>query len=166
MAEKDDFYKVLGVDRKASADDIRKSYKRLARKYHPDVNPGDKSAEEKFKQVAGAYDLLSDVEKRRRFDAGSGVHAPQARHVAHASDRDGVGRGPHVHAVADGRRQHGLKSLDHLRFHIYSPTIDGHPWQALWLPGPEAVCGGGVLYGVVRAWVGFPIQSGPPRFAH
>ena len=45
--------------------------------------------------------------------------------------------------------------LDHLRFHIYSPTIDGHPWQALWLPGPEAVCGGGVLYGVVRASVSY-----------
>jgi hypothetical protein len=56
--------------------------------------------------------------------------------------------------------------LDHLRFHIYSPTIDGHPSQAQWLPGPEAVGGGAVLYGVVRARVGFPIQSGPPRFAH
>lgn len=68
MAEREDFYKVLGVDRKASADEIRKAYKRLARKYHPDVNPGDKSAEDRFKRISEAYDVLSDTKKRRVYD--------------------------------------------------------------------------------------------------
>src|SRR5512142_2448950 len=63
-----DFYQVLGVNRKASADEIRKAYKRLARKSHPDVNPGDKSAEERFKRIQEAYDVLSDPKKRSIYD--------------------------------------------------------------------------------------------------
>jgi molecular chaperone DnaJ len=68
MAGKNDFYQTLGVDRKASADEIRKAYKRLARKYHPDVNPGDKGAEERFKNISEAYDVLSDAKKRQTYD--------------------------------------------------------------------------------------------------
>lgn len=65
-----DPYEILGVARTASADDIRKAYYKLAKKLHPDLNPGDKGAEEKFKEIAGANDLLSDPEKRKRFDSG------------------------------------------------------------------------------------------------
>ncbi len=63
-----DYYAVLGVDRNASASEIKKAYRKLARKYHPDVNPGDKEAEEKFKAINEAYEVLSDKEKRRKYD--------------------------------------------------------------------------------------------------
>src|SRR5205085_2236826 len=65
---KEDFYKVLGVERKAKPDEIKKAYRRLARKYHPDVNPGDKSAEERFKLITEAHDVLSDPKKRAVYD--------------------------------------------------------------------------------------------------
>ena len=68
MAEKRRYYEVLGVDRSASADDIKKAYRKLAIKYHPDKNPGNKEAEEKFKEAAEAYSVLSDAEKKARYD--------------------------------------------------------------------------------------------------
>ncbi|MEE1021765.1 MAG: molecular chaperone DnaJ [Muribaculaceae bacterium] len=68
MAEKRDYYEVLGVARDASSDDIKKAYRKLAVKYHPDRNPDDKEAEEKFKEAAEAYDVLSDSEKRAKYD--------------------------------------------------------------------------------------------------
>ncbi|MBF0371842.1 MAG: J domain-containing protein [Alphaproteobacteria bacterium] len=65
-----DPYKILGVARNASADEIKKAYRKLARKLHPDLNPGDQASESRFKDVASAYDLLSDPDKRARFDRG------------------------------------------------------------------------------------------------
>jgi DnaJ-class molecular chaperone len=105
MAE--DPYKILGVPKDASADDIRKAYRKLAKKHHPDLNPGNQAAEEKFKAVSAANELLSDTEKRARFDRGEidGSGAEKApprgyRHYAegapgqrysHASGADGFG---------------------------------------------------------------------------
>lgn len=66
-----DYYEILGVSKTASADEIKKAYRKLALKYHPDKNPGDTVAEEKFKQITAAYDVLGDEEKRRQYDAGA-----------------------------------------------------------------------------------------------
>jgi DnaJ-class molecular chaperone len=87
-----DPYAILGVKREATADEIRSAYRQLAKKLHPDLNPGDKGAEEKFKEVAAAYDLLGDAEKRTRFDKGeidaSGAERPRERYYRdfHAAD--------------------------------------------------------------------------------
>ncbi|MGE5147969.1 MAG: DnaJ C-terminal domain-containing protein [Candidatus Eiseniibacteriota bacterium] len=86
----EDPYATLGVAKTASADDIRKAYRKLAKKLHPDLNPGDKSAEEKFKKVTAAYDLLGDPDKRKRFDAGeidaSGAERPPEHFYRHYAE--------------------------------------------------------------------------------
>ena len=68
MADKRDFYEVLGVSKSATDEEIKKAYRKLAKQYHPDLNPGDKQAEQKFKEVSEAYEILSDKEKRSRYD--------------------------------------------------------------------------------------------------
>src|SRR2546426_4466394 len=75
MATRPDYYKALGVDKKASADEIKKAYRKLARRYHPDRNPDDKAAEERFKEVSQAHDVLGDPEKRKQYDSGTGPFA-------------------------------------------------------------------------------------------
>src|ERR1700736_3089309 len=75
MATRPDYYKALGVDKKASADEIKRSYRKLARRYHPDRNPGDKAAEDRFKEISQAHDVLGDPEKRKQYDRGSGPFA-------------------------------------------------------------------------------------------
>ena len=77
MANKRDYYEVLGIDRSADEAAIKSAYRKLAKKYHPDVNPGDKTAEEKFKEVNEAYQVLSNPQKRAQYDQ-FGHDGPQA----------------------------------------------------------------------------------------
>jgi molecular chaperone DnaJ len=74
-ATRSDLYKVLGVAKNASADEIKKAYRKLARQYHPDRNPGDTKAEERFKEISQAHDVLGDPEKRKQYDSGTGPFA-------------------------------------------------------------------------------------------
>jgi DnaJ-class molecular chaperone len=98
-----DYYKILGVDKNASQKEIQKAYRKLARKFHPDVNPGDKSAEDKFKEINEANEVLSDPEKRKRYDELSreyqqfggrwaGTYGPMG--AAGVNDRERDGRRP------------------------------------------------------------------------
>lgn len=93
MAE--DLYSVLGVSKTANADEITKAYRKLAKKLHPDLNPGDEAAEEKFKQISHAYSILNDPEKRGRYDQGeidsAGQERPEARYYReHAGGPEGA----------------------------------------------------------------------------
>jgi len=98
-----DPYETLGVKRDATQDEIRAAYRKLAKTLHPDLNPGDRAAEERFKTVAGAYDLLSDAEKRARFDRGeidaSGAERPQQRYYRDFQD---FAAGEHPYSGAGG----------------------------------------------------------------
>ncbi len=78
MATRPDYYKTLGVDKKATAEEIKKAYRKLARKYHPDRNPDDKEAEARFKEISQAHDVLGDPEKRKQYDTGAGPFATGA----------------------------------------------------------------------------------------
>ncbi len=89
-----DPYAVLGLNRSATDDDIRRAFRTLAKKLHPDVNPGDQAAAERFKQVSQAYDLLGDPEKRRRYDAGEIDAAGEPRHTYAGGFHGRGGGGP------------------------------------------------------------------------
>lgn len=92
----DDPYSILGVSKSATQDEIKKAYRKLAKKLHPDLNPGDKAKEAEFQLISNAYDLLGDEEKRKRFDAGeidaSGQEQHRQQYYRHYADNDPQGR--------------------------------------------------------------------------
>ena len=86
-----DFYVILGVERGATLADVKRAYKRLARKYHPDINPGDRMAAAQFRQIAEAYETLSDPDRRRRYDT-TGAPRTRRRAAARSASRDSISR--------------------------------------------------------------------------
>ena len=106
MAERD-YYQILGVKRDASSEDIRKAYRKLARKYHPDINPGNKEAESKFKDISVAYDVLHDSEKRKLYDEfgesglASGFDAEKARSTRQWRERASNAGGAYEFKMGD-----------------------------------------------------------------
>ena len=92
MADERDYYEVLGVQKGASDDEIKKAFKKMARKYHPDLHPNDKECEEKFKELNKAYEVLSDSEKRQRYDqfGHAGVDRTSAAAVFPAASTEAV----------------------------------------------------------------------------
>src|ERR1700749_2825533 len=103
-----DYYGALGVKKSASADEIRKAFRKLARKYHPDVNPGDKSAEEKFKQLSEANDVLSDPKKRKIFDQVGFYSDNIDPATAEAYARGGGAPNPYANAGRGGAGGQGV----------------------------------------------------------
>ena len=114
----DDFYKALGVSEDASESDIKKAYRKLSRKYHPDLNPGDEQAEKKFKEISEAYDVLSDKKQREEYDrlrrrTARGPrrkhhqHPHQPRPGIHRRKRDRVPAGRLPHRGTHPRRHQG-----------------------------------------------------------
>ena len=120
---KEDYYKILGVKRSASQDEIRKQYRRLARKHHPDLNPGDKASEERFKQVQQAYDILSDPKKRKMYD--------QVGFYSDTGFYPGAGAGPGPGASGAGFGFSGFDFSDMFGFGPEAPKTTGRR-------GPEA----------------------------
>ena len=98
-------YEALGVKSDASAEEIRKAYRKLAKEFHPDLNPGKKAAEDRFKEISGAYDILSDPEKRARYDRGEidemGVERPRTYYRPHAEGAQGSKYRPQEMDIGD-----------------------------------------------------------------
>ena len=137
-----DYYKVLGIPQTATGEDIKKAYRKLARKHHPDLNAGDKKAEERFKEVQGAYDLLSDPDKRTKYDQYGDMweQAPAA----------GAGRGPGANPGRAGFGDSPFVNLD------MNTGQTGGGFEDLW----ELFGGRGARKG--RPGTGSPGQSAAP----
>ena len=130
--EKRDYYEVLGVARNANADEIKKAYRKAAIKYHPDKNPGDKEAEEKFKEAAEAYDVLSNPDKRARYDQYG--HAGMSG--AAGGGTPGVGQPGRPDAGPGHRRPGEPRHVDEL--HGLGAAEADHPVGGT-VPGPATI---------------------------
>jgi len=124
-----DYYEVLGVGRDATADQIKKAYRGLARKHHPDANPGDKTAEAKFKEVQNAYDILSEPEKKAKYDQ-----------FGHAAFDGGGPFGPRAGASEWAARAGGSPGFENIDLSSFFGQGAGGPG-----PGHEEAAGGGIF---------------------
>jgi molecular chaperone DnaJ len=137
-----DYYKTLGVERAADAEEIRKAYRRLARKHHPDLNPGDKSAEEHFKKVQEAYDILSDPKKKQMFDQ-YGFYSENGMPGGPGGGPGGPGAGPHM----------GFGGFDFSDVFTRGPGTRGRP------PAPDASEASG-FHDIFSQWFGRQNEPG------
>ena len=113
MADKRDYYEVLGVSRDADDATIKKAYRKLAKKYHPDINPGDKEAEAKFKEASEAYAVLSDAQKRKQYDQfGHAAFENGGGGGAGGFDFGDMGAGAGADAGAAGANPYGDDVVD------------------------------------------------------
>ena len=126
MAARDP-YEVLGVKKEASEDELRTAYRKLAKKHHPDLNPGNKAAEARFKEIAAAYDLLSDKDKRARFDRGeidaSGAERPRARLFPYRGFAEGAPGERYEYHAAEGMAPEDVDDL----FAVFRPRRARRP---------------------------------------
>jgi molecular chaperone DnaJ len=129
---KKDYYEVLGVDRNASDDDIKKAYRKLAKEYHPDKNPDNKEAEEKFKEISEAYEHLSDSDKKAKYDRfGHGGNNSNGNPFADFFRRrqkvDRVGQNMTLNVKLTLEEIHtGVKKTYKYKRHVHCNTCDGH----------------------------------------
>jgi len=128
---KRDYYEVLGVGKNASADDIKRAYRRMAMKYHPDKNPDDKEAEAKFKECAEAYEVLSDTEKRQRYDQfgheglrGTGMHDFSRMNVQDINDIFGDILGDMFGGIFGGRSRRSGRGAGPARGYDLETTVE------------------------------------------
>lgn len=131
-----DYYKILGLEKNASAEEIKKAYRKLARQYHPDLNPDDRQAHQKFQQINEAHEVLSDPEKRKKYDA-YGEHWKEAEG---ARQQQSHGRGPSPFGQEQFRDQYGEDSFSDFfeslfgeqrgRQHTRRPRYRGEDYQA------------------------------------
>lgn len=123
-----DYYADLGVSKNATADEIKKAYRKLAFKYHPDQNPGDKVAEEKFKKITAAYDVLGDEEKRRQYDNG-GFNPFEQAYSSNQSDTYQQWAGNYQNAYGDFWSWFTNASSAQQRQEEQNPYEENQNWQ-------------------------------------
>jgi curved DNA-binding protein len=146
MADRD-YYEVLGVSRDATAEQIKKAYRGLARKHHPDANPGDKTSEKKFKEVQNAYDILSDSEKKKQYDQ-----------FGHAAFEGGGPFGPRAGASEWAARQGGGAGFENVDLSaFFGPNAGGGGF------GQEQGAGGGIFEDIISRMRGGGERGGRRR---
>ena len=119
-----DYYKVLELDKNAKEEDIKKAYRKLARKYHPDLNPNDANAKKKFQQINEANEVLSDPEKRKKYDK----YGKDWQHAEHFENAQQQQRASGQQPDRDDRRQRPADGLDHQRLRVLDAEF-GRGWR-------------------------------------
>ena len=134
-----DYYEILGVARTATEKEIRQAYRKLARKYHPDLNPNDKPAEARFKEIGEAYDVLSDADKRKKYDRwGHDWEKIEQAQRAGATAGAGVGSGPFRWGTSGGTTVNDIPVDDEMLGGLFDQLFGGRGGRRTTVGGPRA----------------------------